>query len=113
MWKRLKHPNILPLLGITFTPLQLISSWMSGGDLPEYIKKRPDANRVGLVGVPHVGLIPSLLPLTAIRRREGPLLSSFLPYNSRRPQGSAWSFQVLLHHHINIQQAKHPCERLR
>ena len=39
------------LLGITSTPLQLISEWMLGGDLTEYIKKHPSANRLGLVGI--------------------------------------------------------------
>ena len=51
IWKRLKHPNILPLLGVTITPLQLISNWMSGGDLPEYIQKHSDTDRLRLVGV--------------------------------------------------------------
>jgi serine/threonine protein kinase len=51
MWKRLMHPNILPLLGITIGPLQLISSWMSGGDLPEHIKNNANADRPRLVGV--------------------------------------------------------------
>lgn len=55
MWKRLAHPNIVPLLGITTFPrLQLISEWMSGGDLPIYIKAHPDTDRLGLVGVPFV-----------------------------------------------------------
>ena len=49
MWKRLTHPNIVPLIGITSNPLQLVSDWMPGGDLTEYIKKRPDADRLGLV----------------------------------------------------------------
>ena len=52
MWKRLTHRNILPLLGITTSPFQLISSWMAGGDLPEYIRKNPGVNRFGLVRVP-------------------------------------------------------------
>jgi len=51
------HPNIVPLLGITTTPLQLISNWMPGGDLLEYIKKNPDADRLGLVGIPPVVLV--------------------------------------------------------
>ncbi|KAF9643876.1 kinase-like protein [Thelephora ganbajun] len=46
MWKRLKHPNIVPLLGVTITPLQLISTWMPGGNLPEYIKTHPNADRL-------------------------------------------------------------------
>jgi serine/threonine protein kinase len=50
MWKRLDHPNIVPLLGVKISPrLQLISDWMPGGDLPEYIKMHSDADRFGLV----------------------------------------------------------------
>ena len=85
MWKRLTHPNILPLLGITTAPLRLISIWMSGGHLQEYIKKHPAADRLGLVGRPFVVFIPRLLPLLAIRRHQGPLLPPFLQRNSRGP----------------------------
>ena len=60
MWKRLTHPNILPLLGITLTPLQLISTWMSGGDLTGYIKNHPDADRLILVRGPPPVSIPCL-----------------------------------------------------
>ena len=66
MWKRLTHPNALPLLGITTAPPQLISKWMSGGDLPDYIKKNPDADRLGIVGVSSVMLIPRSLQALAI-----------------------------------------------
>lgn len=48
--KRLAHPNIAPLLGITFKPFQLISGWFPF-DLPRYIEKDPDADRLQLVGV--------------------------------------------------------------
>ena len=51
MWKSLKHPNILPLLGATISPPQLVSALMPAGDLSKYIPKNPDANRLGLVGV--------------------------------------------------------------
>ena len=50
MWKHLRHPNIVPLLGITVTPLQLISDWISGGVLQDYIKGHPDVDRLRLVG---------------------------------------------------------------
>ena len=50
MWKRLDHPNIVPFKGMTLNPLQLVSEWMPGGELREYIKKNPDANRISLVG---------------------------------------------------------------
>jgi hypothetical protein len=49
MWKRLVHPNIVPLFGITLEPLQLISAWMSGGELKEYIIRHPNTNRLKLV----------------------------------------------------------------
>ena len=67
MWKYLIHPNIVPLLGVTITPkFQLISGWMSGGDLPEHIKKSPDADRRKLVGILPVAFIPYLLLSPAI-----------------------------------------------
>jgi serine/threonine protein kinase len=58
----LKHKNIVSLLGITPTPLQLISDWMPGGDLTEYIRKHPDVDRLDLVGVL---LVVFDLPLTS------------------------------------------------
>ena len=50
MWKHLTHPNIIPLLGVTVTPFQLVSIWMPGGELTEYIDVHPRADRIGLVG---------------------------------------------------------------
>ena len=61
MWKRLTHPNILPLLGIIITPLQLISKWISSGDLPGYIKRHPNADRLVLVGA-----TPMCLPMLTL-----------------------------------------------
>jgi len=65
VWKRLEHRSIVPLLGITSTPLQLISEWMPGGDLTGYVKKYPGADRCGLVSTSAVifGLI--LTPATS------------------------------------------------
>ena len=51
VWKRLTHPNILPLLGITTAPFQLISSWVSGGNLLQYVQKHPEADQLKLVSV--------------------------------------------------------------
>jgi len=51
MWKYLTHPNILPLLGITTDPFDLISEWMPGGDLLQYVNNSIDPDRLGLVGV--------------------------------------------------------------
>jgi len=85
MWKRMAHPNIVPLLGITISPLQLISNWMSGGDLLGYINKNSNADRRGLVGAHPVTLIRRLLPSPVVRHRRGPLLPPLLQCNSRRP----------------------------
>ena len=49
MWKHLNHPNIVPFVGVTFEPLQLVSEWMAGGELREYIKNNPNADLNGLV----------------------------------------------------------------
>ena len=64
--KHIAHPNIVPLLGVIVDPLELISDWMSGGDLTTYITSRPDADRHSLVCFPstvvlHNGLTPSLV----------------------------------------------------
>ena len=69
MWKRLTHPNVLPLLGVTINCFQLISDWMSGGDLLCYIKNNSDADRLGLVGIHPIVLIPCSLLLIAIGHR--------------------------------------------
>jgi hypothetical protein len=61
MWKYMIHPNVLPLLGITTDPFQLVSDWMSGGDLPRYIERYPNADRLGLVSVPDIVCISRLL----------------------------------------------------
>ena len=50
MWRRLDHPNIVPFLGVTLTPLQSVSAWMSGGELLEYIDANPSVDRLSLVG---------------------------------------------------------------
>ena len=49
MWKRLNHPNIVPFKGATFEPLQLVSDWMPGGELREYIRNNCHANLISLV----------------------------------------------------------------
>ena len=49
VWKHLTHPNIVPLLGVTIDPPQLISDRMPGGDLAEYIANHLDTDRMSLV----------------------------------------------------------------
>jgi serine/threonine protein kinase len=53
IWKRLSHPNILPLLGVSVSknPLhfRIISEWMPNGNVMEYIGSNPEVNRLRLV----------------------------------------------------------------
>ena len=49
-WKYLKHPSIVPLLGATTTPLQLVSDLVPGRDLLYSIKDH-NINRLTLVCV--------------------------------------------------------------
>ena len=51
MWKWLGHPNIVPFVGVTTDPLQVVSEWMSNGTLTEFVNENPGADRVSLVGL--------------------------------------------------------------
>jgi hypothetical protein len=51
-WKTLRHPNILPLIGVIMSETQfaMISDWMVHGNINDFVKAHPDANRLELVG---------------------------------------------------------------
>jgi hypothetical protein len=51
-WKFLRHPNVLPLIGVTMSEAHfaMISDWMTNGNINEFVKAHPDANRSELVG---------------------------------------------------------------
>ena len=53
-WKFLHHPNVLPLIGVTMTEarFEMISEWMVNGNINEFVKKNPEADRLKLVGFP-------------------------------------------------------------
>ena len=63
MWKRLRHQNIVPFIGVTQDPLQFVSEWMPNGTLIEYLGKNPGANRVDLVSFSPV-ITASLVPFS-------------------------------------------------
>ena len=52
MWKFLRHPNVLPLIGVTMseTRFAMISDWMVNGNINDFVRARPDVDRIGLVG---------------------------------------------------------------
>jgi len=64
VWRRLEHPNIVPLLGVTVVPLQLVSVWMPGGELLGYIERNPSIDRLSLVGFSWAMLNSAPTPLT-------------------------------------------------
>jgi len=113
MWKHLAHQNILPFLGVTIAPLLLISAWMFGGNLSEYIETNPDSDPLRPVSALVVDLIPCLLRLLVIRHRQGPLLSPLLQRDSWGPQRSMWLPRIYFHHYTDLRPAKHPHGQLR
>jgi len=52
-WKHLRHPNILPLIGVTMGSQQfaMISAWMENGNINEFVGKDRHVNRIELVRV--------------------------------------------------------------
>ena len=54
LWGHLSHPNILPFYGIyhlkdTQGRISFVSPWMENGNVTEYLKRHPLANRLLLV----------------------------------------------------------------
>jgi len=53
-WKPLRHPNVLPLIGVTMTEtlFAMVSEWMAGGNICDFVKTNPNTDRLELVGFP-------------------------------------------------------------
>ena len=53
-WKALRHPNVLPLLGVimTETEFSMVSEWMSNGNINQFVATHRDASRFELVRSP-------------------------------------------------------------
>ena len=53
MWKALQHPNVLQLIGVTMSETQfaMVSDWMANGNISDFLKARPDADRLELVSL--------------------------------------------------------------
>ena len=50
-WKHLRHPNILPLLGVTLGEhrFAMVSEWMENGNINRFLERDQHANRAMLV----------------------------------------------------------------
>ena len=61
MWKSLRHPNVLPLMGVTMTEVHfaMVSEWMADGNIKEFVKANPDMDRLGLASLPSEVLLSS------------------------------------------------------
>ena len=68
MWRFLRHPNILSLIGasISETQFAMASEWMPNGNINQFIKAHPEVNRLGLVRV-------LLWPFSLVLRAENSL----------------------------------------
>ena len=53
-WGCLRHPNVLPLLGVTMSKdrFVMVSEWMENGTIAEFVKVHADADRLKLVCIP-------------------------------------------------------------
>jgi serine/threonine protein kinase len=53
MWKTLQHPNVLALIGVMMSEAHfaMISEWMVNGNINDFVKARPDVNRIALVSL--------------------------------------------------------------
>jgi serine/threonine protein kinase len=49
-WKCLRHPNIVPFMGISsISPVCLVSEWMPEGTLLAFLKRNPEEHRIKYV----------------------------------------------------------------
>ncbi|KAH9840783.1 kinase-like domain-containing protein [Rhodofomes roseus] len=51
MWRRLQHPNIVPMLGIDrhIFPLSIASAWMDNGTITQFLENYPNEDRLRLL----------------------------------------------------------------
>lgn len=46
----MKHPNIVPVKFVDIERFMLVSEWMESGNILEFLRTYPDADRLNLVG---------------------------------------------------------------
>ena len=50
-WKTLRHPNVLPLIGVVMTErrFSMVSEWMMNRNISQFVTEHWDKNRLELV----------------------------------------------------------------
>jgi hypothetical protein len=64
-WKHLRHPNVLPLLGVTVGAYRfaMVSEWMEHGNIVEFVRADEHVNRTELVCHPSIPTPQSLIDM--------------------------------------------------
>ena len=65
MWRFLRHPNVLPLMGALMSGnwFAMVSEWMPNGNINQFVKAHPEVNRLRLVRPLLAPLLPSFRQL--------------------------------------------------
>ena len=50
-WKILRHPSVVPFLGVATKSLRLLSRWMPNGNVTDSVSANPHVDRISLVSV--------------------------------------------------------------
>ena len=94
IWRRLSHPNVLPVLGISpkLFPLCIVSEWMIDGNIADFASNHPEVNRLRLVrSVSVVFSIPKFSNTpSACGSSEWIAVSSLGGNHPQRPQARAY-----------------------
>ena len=97
IWKNLDHPNIVPFKGVTLQPPQLVSEWMPGGHLHEYIKNNHRANLIGLASPSLPSYQRHLILSSVVWCRQRSWLPSFVQRGPRGSQRGTSHYSVSWH----------------
>ena len=97
MWKRLIHPNLVPLIGVVEEPPQIVSEWIPNGTLTKYVEKDPSVDRIRLVSFSYINHTQSTTRRSQVigccRRSQ---LPSYKPYSAWRPERGGHFLSVIL-----------------
>ena len=101
-WKDLRHPNVLPLLGVTMAEdrFVVVTEWMEHGNINEFVREHLDKNRPELVRFSPRLLFSfvSDVVVTAVACRccQGTGIYACLRNHSRKSPGGACSNHTVL-----------------